>query len=341
MTSILRALKRKRLLSKSSDGGMLANGEHTTGCTPVKSCDRSSTSTLGVVKLSLAFGESAAEAVPLVGTPIKGVITALLKVLELFDARGKNKKHASRLTNKLRDLDERIERIQQDGKGNASPSHLNELAQRLENLQETLSRTSIDASSVIDSSSIADKLRECEENIDDFVMSYTLSATMNIENSIKDLLSRTTAFEENILQNFAHSNFRHATIHSPVRATIPFIDPRGKEVEVPLALCLSFHEFKQYIALYYRVGTSTPIRGGNYVEAGQYLLTSQGEDILASDDQAWSNVLNSGLPVEMHIIFYTYRYSPFSYALQDALHCFRCKAPLPRKSRIAEDRFNW
>lgn len=88
MASILRALKRKRLLPKpSNDDGMANIGEDANDRLRVRPCNHTSTSALGVVKLALSLGESAAEAVPLVGPPIKGTISAVLKILELLNVR--------------------------------------------------------------------------------------------------------------------------------------------------------------------------------------------------------------------------------------------------------------
>ncbi len=63
---------------------------------------------------------------------------------------------------------------------------------------------------------------------------------MNIENAVSTLLSKALVFDASILQNFTQSNIRNTSIHSSVKATLSFIDPRGKQVKVPLALCLSF-----------------------------------------------------------------------------------------------------
>lgn len=74
------------------------------------------------------------------------------------------------------------------------------------------------------------------------------------------------------------------------------------------------------------------------MEAGQYLVSCQDEVL---DDQTWSSALESGMPLEMHIVFYSYRYSPSSFDRRDTQHCFRCKAPLPAQSIEKEGQFSW
>lgn len=256
--------------------------------TPHSSTGSNSTTaatTLSVVKLALSLGESVAEVVA--RPPVKAAIGAVLKVLELlFNIRGKNKKQASRLIYKLHDLDKRMGWAQSIGGYAEAVPHVEELTRQLENLRKDLMATYNNSTSIINSATIADELRECEESIDDLLASYSVSATLNIENAVSILLSKATIIDANLLQNFQHSNLRNTSIHSPVKSTLSFIDPRGKQVEIPLALCLSFQEFEQYFLLSNRdklfhswrelsgIVTSISRRSANLVSSHKSLRTT-------------------------------------------------------------------
>ncbi len=42
------------------------------------------------------------------------------------------------------------------------------------------------------------------------------------------------------LLRFAQLNLQNVALHSPIKATVTFFDPRGKGTEVPLTLCPSY-----------------------------------------------------------------------------------------------------
>ncbi len=68
---------------------------------------------------------------------------------------------------------------------------------------------------------------------------------MNIENVVAALLAKAAEFDANMLLRLTQSNSEIASLHSPVKASVTFIDPRGQETEVSLAFLTSY-EVRQY-----------------------------------------------------------------------------------------------
>jgi len=180
----------------------------------------------------------------------------------------------------------------------------------------------------INGTSIADVLHECEVNIDDFLGSYNLSAIMSIESQIAALSARFSEFEPDILLRFMQSNLRNASIRSPFKATVTFIDARGQETEVSLSFCISYQRFQTYLAMLFDIGSSDPIRGAPYVESKQYLLTFNDEEISPDTHETWSDMLESRGPLEMSIILHR----PLHFQSLTPERCPRCKALLRKYS---------
>jgi len=127
-------------------------------------------------------------------------------------------------------------------------------------------------------------------------------------------------------------NLQNVALHSPIKATVTFFDPRGKGTEVPLTLCPSYELFQKFLGTYYLVGTSTPIRGAKYVESRQYQLTFGGEDIVEGAEQTWSTVLKKGGPLEMYITGTVLDKSRAGFPFVTG-RCSRCNALLPASSK--------
>ncbi len=91
---------------------------------------------------------------------------------------------------KLQDLDKRVEWAKLKGEHGEMSPHLEELTQyvfysgplpylkhlprQLERLRKSLTEAYNNTKSIINSSSVADDLRECENDIDDFLSSYSV-----------------------------------------------------------------------------------------------------------------------------------------------------------------------
>ncbi|KLO08081.1 hypothetical protein SCHPADRAFT_622559 [Schizopora paradoxa] len=136
--------------------------------------DRGYSSTaLNVAKVFLSLTESAAEAIPVVGSPIKAAIGGVLKIFELFDVKGKNKKQATRLIRKLKGLDMRLDWAKSSGLYSEMSPHLDELTKQLNGAHDALKDSYIKTNSIIRSSSVAEELSELEKEIDDFLSHYT------------------------------------------------------------------------------------------------------------------------------------------------------------------------
>jgi len=153
---------------------------------------------------------------------------------------------------------------------------------------------------IINGSSIADILHECEINIDGFLGSYNFSATLNLESQVAALPAKLSRFDPDILLRFAQSNIWESSLRSPFRETMTFIDARGQEMEIPLSCCVSYQDFQIFlVSMVYRVGSKTPpIRGASYMELTQYLLTCYGHEIRASRPEVWSLMLKFRGPLK-------------------------------------------
>ncbi|KLO08079.1 hypothetical protein SCHPADRAFT_622555 [Schizopora paradoxa] len=260
-----------------------------------------STMLLDVAKLVLSLTESAAEAIPVAGSPIKAAIGGILKVLELFDVRGKNKKQASRLVRKLKDLDKRMEWAKSNGKFGDMSSHLEELIRQLNDVQDALMKLHTKTNSIIGSSSVMDELLDLENEIEEFLSSYNLSATMNIESTVNALNSFLTQSNggADALRRLSQSHVESSALHSCVEAGVDFIDPRGRKTRVPLAFVSSFEHFKKYLDLYFDVDSKFAIRGATYVKTGHYRLTC-GKAHLSEDN--WDLISKNHGPLEMYLL---------------------------------------
>jgi len=181
---------------------------------------------------------------------------------------------------------------------------------------------------VVNGTNVADVLNKCEVDVDDFLGNYNFSATMNIESEVAALSAKFSGFEPNTLLRFTQSNLRNASIRSPFKETMLFIDARGQETEVPLSCCISYQRFQTYLAMLFDVGSSDPIRGATYVESKQYVLTFNREEILPDTHETWSNMLESRGPLEMSIILYR----PSNIRSLTPERCPRCRALLRRNS---------
>ncbi|KLO18150.1 hypothetical protein SCHPADRAFT_131601 [Schizopora paradoxa] len=104
--------------------------------TASSSCDDSGAENLALVKgstavnvakVTLSLMECAGEAIPVVGDPLKAVMGGFIKVLDSFDTKSKNKRLASRLLRKLRDLEMRIEQAKTFGNYDGMRVHVEEL----------------------------------------------------------------------------------------------------------------------------------------------------------------------------------------------------------------------
>jgi len=291
---------------------------------------------LSVVKLSLSLTESFVESIPMVGPPIKAAIEGILKIIELFNVRDKNKKHVSRLVRKLKDLDKRMEWAKVPHCYGEMKPHLEDLTQQLENLHKTLIDLYSNSTSIINGESVADDLRECEDSIDELLSNYNFSATMNIEDTVSTLL-----LDVNVLHGLIRKNVQTASLHSPFEAAVTFIDARGIRVPLSLALCSSFQDFQRCLDAYFSVGNTTfPKPGRNYVESGQYMITYKNREVSARDDQDWSRVLESGGPLEMSIGLPNYPYTSIPFSKDAKFSCFRCDAPIPARNTTDDGNFS-
>ncbi|KLO08067.1 hypothetical protein SCHPADRAFT_622079 [Schizopora paradoxa] len=201
-----------------------------------------STTLLDVAKLVLSLTESAAEAIPVAGSPIKAAIGGVLKILELFDVRGKNKKQASRLVRKLKDLDKRMDWAKSNCRFGEMSPHLEELTRQLNDVRETLMASYSKAKSIIGSSSVTDELRDLENEIDDFLSCYSFSATMTMESMLTALSSffRGSDVNADTFLRIARSSFESSALHSPVELGVEFLDPRGRKTRVSMAFLNSY-----------------------------------------------------------------------------------------------------
>ncbi|KLO08078.1 hypothetical protein SCHPADRAFT_944734 [Schizopora paradoxa] len=295
----------------------------------------SSSRTLDVVKLALSLTESAAEAIPVAGSPMKAAIGGVLKILDLFDVRDKNKKQAIRLVRKLKDLDKRIDWTKSnESNGDMSP-HLEELIRQLNGVRDALMYSYTKADSIIRNSSVTDQLRDLENEIDDFLSSYNFSATMTIESAVTALNSLVAGTDgANTLVRLAQSHVENSAINLRAEAGVDFIDPRGRKTRVSLNFLISYEQFQKYLHLYYDVGTKFEYRGAKYVETGQYLLSCGNVDV---DDSNWSILSDTHEPLEMFMILQEWRVDVVL-DFVEVNHCPRCGAHL-KSSNLASSSF--
>ena len=125
--------------------------------------------------------------------------------------------------------------------------------------------------SVVNGSSIGDDLRECGDDIVEFLegynvcsskrssspnqcyrvaLSFQFSATANIENHVVALSTKLSDFEPEKLMALLRSYYTDASIHSPLKETLTFIDARGKKTEVSLTFCYSYEVGHLRLLLY-------------------------------------------------------------------------------------------
>ncbi|KLO10859.1 hypothetical protein SCHPADRAFT_499157 [Schizopora paradoxa] len=207
--------------------------------------------------------------------------------------------------------------------------HLDKLMRQLTAVRGSLMASYTKVKSIIGSSSVTNELRELEKEIDDFLSCYSLSATMNMENTLSALDSffRGTDANANMFLRIARSNLESLVLHSPVELGVEFLDPRGRKTRVSMAFLNTHQQFKRYLDVYYDVGSTSPIRGAAYVESGRYTLTCSGNEV---NDRNWTSLLETQEPLEMFLIF---KESQFQGNTGDG-RCPRCNTLLSRPNKL-------
>jgi len=186
-------------------------------------------------------------------------------------------------------------------------------------------------------------LKVCAKSIDDYLQSYSLSAIMSIEDGIRILLARATICDP-APQDLQRTDLQNTSIHSPVKATITFVDPRRKQVDVPLNTCMTFEIFKAFILIYYEVHTENPIRGSEYAKLGDYFLTFENEEISSTDSsllvgQLWENIVDKRGPLEMGVVMSLIELERGELASAKHLNrCIRCNKSILRGPRSLIER---
>ncbi|KLO18149.1 hypothetical protein SCHPADRAFT_131632 [Schizopora paradoxa] len=143
---------------------------------------------------------------------------------------------------------------------------------------------------------------------------------MNIENWVINV-------SPDMLSRFAQSNLRSTTLHSPTKQTVTFIDPRGQEMEVMLACCISYQTFVTFLrSMLYKVETEFPIRGARYVESRNFTLMFGREGLLENNTKNWLEMLDARGPLEMFL----HLEQPMKKRISE--RCPRCNAPLPKRN---------
>jgi len=180
------------------------------------------------------------------------------------------------------------------------------------------------STSVIHSSSIAVRFEELEKQVDNYLQVYNTCALLSLENGMATLLSGATIRSAS-LQSLLRSDLQNSSIRSSIKATLTFVDPRGKNVDILLHMCATFEDFRAFVMGYYRMNTDHPIRGGPYVERGDYFLTFRDEEVspLAVKGHLWDVILSSRGPLEMGVVIEKEDTST------GKKRCLRCNASLP------------
>ncbi|THU86051.1 hypothetical protein K435DRAFT_373500, partial [Dendrothele bispora CBS 962.96] len=152
------------VLHAGSSRGDVSNRQLITGCT----------------KVGLKVTAAAAEAVPGVGTIIKGTIGAVLEILEAIERSTDNKAEIVLSMHKLRSLLRRIERTPTAGRD----ENWNYLHEELLATRETLAKLHDRPRISLATDTIVQALQQCHESIQDALTEYTVTRNTHIPNSL-------------------------------------------------------------------------------------------------------------------------------------------------------------
>ncbi|KLO05350.1 hypothetical protein SCHPADRAFT_730297 [Schizopora paradoxa] len=284
-----------------------------------------------VTQVVLFVTSTVADAVPIAGPPIKAVIDLLRKVLKLFDAINKNKKLADMLLLKLEFLLKCIENVDH-------PPDLETLEQHLNRALDFVKE--MHTNSVLSSTEIGEQLKECDNSIMNYMTILLLSDTISNPEKLK-IITTLGTIQGPGLQTFIATQTASASVSSEIRvATVTFIDPRRMRVEIERYKCSTPESFKACLFAYYAMDSSTPIRGSEYVKAGNYFLSFDEREVSPSELENmdpsrnrdlvlwWDKIIDGNGPLQMGVVI-----SKINQASSESSdRCFRCHSVMARSS---------
>ncbi|KAF8064929.1 hypothetical protein FPV67DRAFT_1500779 [Lyophyllum atratum] len=179
-----------------------------------------------------------ADAVPVVGSPIKAAVGTLLEVLKAIDRMSQNNDDIEALKEKLYRLDGRISAMPA-----ARSSSIAKLRDELTRyLTETSKRLKAACSySTLRYSTIAQDVNRCSTDIDHFLIEYSTLSNMWLENYVEGFRNEMSSMR----------GFMSMTMKA-----IRLVDATGRDHAIPMSLAGSYEQFDQAIQILFLRGTA-------------------------------------------------------------------------------------
>ncbi|KAK7471995.1 hypothetical protein VKT23_000103 [Stygiomarasmius scandens] len=201
----------------------------------------------GYTKAGLKVTAAVAEAVPGVGTIIKGTIGTVLEILEAIERIADNKEKIAVSMQRLRSLLRRIKRISAAGKDEnwhclcesvLTSFHesivIYNIYRELVEAQDALKKLCDQPRISLATEAIVQVLQQCHEDIQDALTRYTALSQMDSHQIVDDIRKKVCQIELYIQNGFGTQEGLPLTIKS----TVTIIDATGHEFGYPAAMAI-------------------------------------------------------------------------------------------------------
>ncbi|THU76636.1 hypothetical protein K435DRAFT_813212 [Dendrothele bispora CBS 962.96] len=255
-----------------SSRGDISNRQVITGCT----------------KVGLKVTAAAAEAVPGVGTIIKGTIGAVLEILEAIERSIDNKTEIVLSMHKLRSLLRRIERTPTAGRD----ENWNYLHEELLAAHETLTKLHDRPRISLATDTIVQALQQCHEDIQCALTGYTALSLMELKHTILEL---------SIQNGFGNQEGLPQTIKS----TITIVDAIGHEFSCEAVMATDTMFIHKFLKLMFEgKNSATDVMLLEFLDKKQYnLCIDEGRQVVFLESTEEKELLvEPGTKIVMNVI---------------------------------------
>ncbi|KAJ3506367.1 hypothetical protein NLJ89_g6905 [Agrocybe chaxingu] len=264
----------------------------------IRSDDSRGRQVLEGVMIGLAVVAPIAEAIPVVGTPLKAAVGGLLEILKAADQIIQNREE-------VRDLEERL-RWLQDHLVKVPDAACDDIRERRADLTRKLDQTlkvlkELGQKHVFRFSKIAQKISQSSKDIDHYLARYSALSIMHTENT----LERIEAGQKQMQEHWA-AFIALAPRDIPGRMTgIILVDATRKEHLIPMDHAASYEMFMKYVAQFFAGDKLEVTIQQQYMECGMYdLCVDKGTEVVPiNGQQDWSKI-PPGTKVVMSVILW-------------------------------------